>query len=169
MGQSKINLCGGVVKIHGYTNVDICGNPDITIDLEKELLPFDDNSVDVIACNSAINYFTRARACEIIKDVYRVLKPKGVTRFGVQDLKILVNQYLRRNLTAVEFYDYFYGFDNGIGKHCKYVYDYIELRTLFREGGFTQILQMEYLESIIPEVHQIDNRREQMFFLEAIK
>ena len=190
MEELKINLCGGPVKIYGYVNVDICTG-DIIIDLEKELLPFPDNSADVIACNGAIGYFTKERAEEIIIDVYRVLKPDGITRFGTQDLRIITRKYIERDR---DFYfekvmgpdkvgidrfpgrtfceklnEWFYGHHSGLGKHCKYVYDFETLFYVFDKAGFRDIIKKEYLESNIREVHQLDNRRKQMFFLEAIK
>ena len=169
MDNLKINLCSGLVRVDGYINIDICGDPDILIDLEEKLLPFAVNSVDVVVCMSAINYFTRARAREIIGDVFRALKPGGVTRFGVQDLRALTRWYLFHKISCDEFNDYFYGFDSGKGKHCKYVYDYITLEALFKECGFVQVMEMIYQHSTIPEADELDNRPDQMFYLEAVK
>ena len=189
MGKLKVNLCSGAVNIYGYINVDICNLPHINhvLDLEKTLLPFYDNSADVIACNGAIGYFTEERAGEIIKDVYRVLKVGGVTRFGTQDLRVIAEKYIERDRKfyfqilsngryrfpgrtfCEKFNEWYYGHHSGHGKHCKYVYDFETLKLLFDEAGFKQIKDMEYLESNIPEVHQLDNRKSQLFFLEAIK
>jgi len=182
----KINLCGGPSKIDEYINVDISPNSDIILDLEKELLPFEDNSVDELICISAINYFSVQRGFEIIKDVFRVLKPRGIVRFATQDLRILAEKYLNRDQEffnqklanghdrfpgisfADKFSQWFYGFETG-GKRCKYVYDFETLRILFENAGFTQIEEKKYLESRIKNIKKIDNRPEQMFFLEAIK
>lgn len=182
----KVNLCSGPVQIEGYINVDMYSIADFVLDLEKDLLPFADESVDVLVCISAINYFTRQRAAEIIKDVYRVLKPGGVTRFASQDLRVLAEKYVNRDLgfyfqklsdgrdrfpgstIADKFNEFFYGFYCK-DKHCKYVYDFESLKDLFERAGFPLIEQKKYYESIIPEINKIDNRPEQMFFLEAIK
>ncbi len=94
----KVNLCSGPVQIEGYINIDIYPGADFILDLEKDLLPFADESVDVLVCISAINYFTRQRAAEIIKDVYRVLKPGGATHFASQDLRVLAGKYVNRYL-----------------------------------------------------------------------
>ena len=182
----KINLCSGAAKIEGFVNIDIFPGADYVIDLEKDLLPFTENSVDVVVCNSAINYFTRDRAQELINDVYRVLKPGGIVRFGTQDLRVLVEKYVNNDK---EFYfqklpdgndrfpgatigdklnEFFYGF--GVkDKHCKYLYDYESLKVLIQNAGFKSIEQKKFRESLIPEIHLIDNRPNQMFFLEAVK
>lgn len=183
----KINLCSGNVKVEGYTSVDICGGVDVTLDLEKDLLPFPDNSASVIACNGAIGYFTKERAQRIIKDVYRALKVGGVTRFGTQDLEILAKKYIEKDY---DFYfqklmdgrdrfpgrtfceklnEWYYGHYCGWGRHCKYVYDFETLELLFDEAGFIEVEKKDFGDSIIPEVKELDNRQSQLFFLEAVK
>jgi predicted SAM-dependent methyltransferase len=182
----KVNLCSGPVQIDGYINVDIYDGAHFVLDLEKEQLPFPDESVDVLVCISAINYFSRQRAAEIIKEVYRVLKPGGITRFAAQDLHIFAEKYLNNDIgfyfqklpdgrdrfpgktIGDKFNEFFYGFKFK-DKHCKYVHDFESLRVLFEEAGFPAIERKKYCESIIPEIEQIDNRPEQMFFLDAIK
>ncbi len=182
----KINLCSGPIKVKGYVNIDQCPDADMVLDLEHDLLPFPENSADVVTCISAINYFDRERALEIVADTYRVLKPGGVARFASQDLRILTDNYLRND---IDFYfqklpngndrfpgvtigdklnAFFYGFKSG-QKHCKYVYDYETLACLFREAGFSEIVRKNYRDSLIDEVDLLDNRPKQMFFLEAVK
>jgi MoaA/NifB/PqqE/SkfB family radical SAM enzyme/predicted SAM-dependent methyltransferase len=182
----KINLCCGPRKLEGFINIDISSNADIIIDLENDLLPFPDESIDTVVCISAINYFTRQRAQEIIKDVYRVLKKGGVVRFGVQDLRILAEKYLSRDESfyfqklpdgrdrfpgatyADKLNEFFYGFYSG-DKHCQYVYDYESLSLLFKTAGFSLIERKDFCSSRIPDIEKIDNRPEQMFFLETVK
>jgi len=185
-GSQKINLCSGPVLLDDYINIDITKNADIVLDLEKDLLPFPDQSIDIIVCISAINYFSRERAREIIKDIHRVLKPGGTTRFATQDLRVLAKNYIDNNLEFYseklpngqdrfpgksigdKFNEFFYGF-HCAGKHCKYVYDFESLKNLFEEAGFALIEQKKYLESRIPGIEKLDNRPGQMFFLEAVK
>lgn len=186
LNGKKLNLCSGSVKIDGFVNIDFLPGADIVLDLERDLLPFSANSVDVVVCNSAINYFTRNRAQQIINDVYRVLKPDGIVRFGTQDLRVLVEKYIAND---TEFYfqklpdgrerfpgttigdklnEFFCGF--GVrDKHCKYLYDFESLKILFQDAGYKSIEQKKYRESLIPEIEMIDNRPNQMFFLEAVK
>jgi predicted SAM-dependent methyltransferase len=94
----SINLCCGDQKIEGYVGVDFLkGTADIVVDLRYEKLPLADNSADKLICISAINYFKYQRAKEIIKDVYRVMKPNGIVRFGVQDLRLIAMKYINND------------------------------------------------------------------------
>ena len=184
---TKINLCSGAKKLTGYCNIDLVRNADLIIDLEKKLLPFADDSCEVVICISAINYFSRDRALAIIKDVFRVLKPGGITRFATQDLRLIAQKYVATDETffnaklqsgAARFAgetfgdkmnSWFYGYETAGGKHCRYVYDFESLSLLFKKAGFNIIEQKKYCESRLPQIALIDNRPEQMFFLEAIK
>lgn len=179
----RINLCCGPNLLPGWVNVDIQG-ADVNVDLEHELLPFPDASASVVVCISAINYFTRERGRELLADVLRVLRPGGLLRLGVQDLQLLARRYLDGDMAfwgealksgadrfagptlADKFNGFFYGFQS-YGKSCRWVYDAQSLTLLLTEAGFSSIAPKAYRESEIPEIERIDNRPEQMFFLEA--
>jgi len=49
---------------------------DIVVDIEKEKLPFKDNSVDYIYCDNVLEHLSDIEF--IMKEIYRVLKPLGV-------------------------------------------------------------------------------------------
>lgn len=183
----KINLCGIRLSDDNFFNIDLNPKSDLVIDLEKRLLPFKDNTAEVVVCISAVNYFTRERGAEIIKDVYRVLKLGGIARFGTQDLFEISKKYV--NMDKDFFYQklqngkdrfhgktmadkinsWFYGYKTNRGKYGKYFYDFETLALLFKEAGFSKIEKKNFMESLIPEIKQIDNRSDQMFFLEAVK
>ncbi len=182
----KVNLCCGIQKVPGYLGVDFNRGADLIIDLNRHDLPFDSNSLEAVACISAINYFTRSRAQEIINEVYRVLKPGGITRFATQDLENIAKRYVEKDITfffqklpngqerfegrtlGEKFAAWFYGYEiKGIS--CKYFYDYESLADLFKNAGFSIIDKKAYLESNLEHIELIDNRPEQMFFLEAVK
>lgn len=182
----KINLCCGSVRLSGFINIDVIPGSDLQIDLEQELLPFPDGSVDCVVCISAINYFSYQRAGQIVADVHRVLKPGGIARFATQDLQLLARYYLEETdsfyfekladgrdrfpgrTRADKFNEFFYGFHSG-DKHCKYVYDFESLAAHFRDAGFALVEKMPFGKSRIAGAELFDNRPEQMFFLEAVK
>jgi predicted SAM-dependent methyltransferase len=183
---SKLNLCCGRQVIPGYIGIDFTGDADIIRDLSKKGLPFQDNSVDAVICMSAINYFTRQRGQEIVREVYRILKPGGITRFGVQDMGSIAKRYVEADTKFFfqklpdgkerfegptigdKFAAWFYGYAIH-GAPCKYFYDYESLEYLFKMANFTTVENKPYMVSRLDQIDLIDNRPDQMFFLEAVK
>jgi predicted SAM-dependent methyltransferase len=183
---TSINLCSGDRKIPGYLNVDIVKGAGLVMDLARQDLPFPPQSVQRIVCMSAINYFSRARASELISQCFQILEPGGVARFGVQDLEMLAQRYIQKDTAFFfqkhpngeerfqgptlgdKFVAWFYGYAAG-GYPCQYFYDYESLAFLFRKAGFTVVERKPYRVSRLDRIELIDNRPEQMFFLEAIK
>jgi len=181
-----INICCGLQELPGYLGIDFSADADLQLDLAKNDLPFMDNSLDVVICISAINYFTRSRAREIVKEVYRVLKPGGIARFGVQDMDSIARRYVEKDrefffqklpdgserfegpTIGDKFAAWFYGYAIK-GTPCQYFYDYESLRFLFERAGFSIIEQKAFRESRLENIEKIDNRPDQMFFLEALK
>jgi predicted SAM-dependent methyltransferase len=185
--ETKINIGSGGLKIAHYFGLDVHPQADLTIDLESQDLPFPNNSMEVVTCISTINYFGRERGQELIVETYRILKPGGIARFGVQDLEAIAGKYVQRDAEfffqklpdgrerfrgttmADKINSWFYGYETTRGKHGKYFYDFETLALLFQQAGFTQIEKMGYRESRLDHIDQIDNRADQMFFLEAVK
>jgi SAM-dependent methyltransferase len=182
----RLNLCSGSQKVPGYFGIDLVDGADLHLDLAGNDLPFRAASLDTVVCMSAINYFTRRRAQELVGEIHRVLRPGGVCRVGVQDLKSLAERYVRGDreffhqklpdgrdrfegpTLGDKFAAWFYGY--AVGAHrCEYFYDFESLAYLFDQAGFAVIERKAYRESRIPEVDRLDNRPEQMFFLEAVK
>ena len=182
---SRVNLGSGSQKIPGYTGIDYGGAADIKLDLSKGGLPFKSGTVKSVVCISAINYFTRSRGDEIIREVFRVLEPGGIARFGVQDLEVIARRYVEKDLPFFfqklpdgrdrfegvtlgdKFAAWFYGYV-AVGP-CKYFYDYDSLAYLFTTAGFSVVERRGYMDSRLEEIALIDNRPDQMFFLEAVK
>lgn len=185
-GVRKVNLACGTQKVGGYLGIDVGGAADLRLDLSKYDLPFADSSIETLACMSAINYFTRSRAQQLVREMHRVLRPGGVCRVGVQDMRALAERYVRGDrefffqkladgrerfegpTLGDKFAAWFYGY--AVGAHrCEYFYDFEALAYLFSEAGFHIVERKAYRESRIVEVAQLDNRPDQMFFLEAVK
>jgi len=184
---TRINLCSGSILFDNYCNIDIYWGADLFIDLEKKLLPFSTNSIDVVVCTSAINYFTRERGEKIIHEVFRILKPGGIARFSTQDLESITSKYVNKDMgfffqklpngqerfigetMCDKLNSWFYGYAVAKNKGCKYFYDFETLSSIFKKVGFNKIENKQYLDSKIEDIEKIDNRPDQMFFLEAVK
>lgn len=184
---TQVNLCSGSILFNDYCNIDIYWGADLLIDLEKKLLPFRTNSINTLVCISAINYFTKKRGEKIIQEVFRILKPGGVVRFSSQDLELIASKYVNKDRNFFfqklsngqerfigetmcdKLNSWFYGYAVAKNKGCKYFYDFETLSDIFEKAGFSKVENKEYLDSLIEDVEKIDNRQDQMFFLEAVK
>jgi len=184
--HDKLNLCSGNQVIEGYTSLDYNFSADLIVNLNKGRLPFKSETMSAVVCTSAINYFTRSRGQEILDEVYRILKVDGIARFSSQDLELIAKKYVNKDTNFFfekllngkerfegktigdKFNSWFYGYETHAGS-CKYFYDYETLSSLFVSAGFKIVEKKKYLESNLASVDKIDNRKDQMFFLEAVK
>lgn len=90
-------------NFHGdWINVDVVpAVPGVRrVDLEQGL-PFAERSVDACYCSHVIEHLRRDSAARALAEMYRVLRPGGVVRIVVPDLRRIAEQYLSLS-TAVE-------------------------------------------------------------------
>jgi ubiquinone/menaquinone biosynthesis C-methylase UbiE len=71
----NVNLGSGHSRVEGYINVDHDPNcsPDYVVDLEKDNLPFEDNSVDNINARHVFEHIGGGYF-HMLKEIYRVCK-----------------------------------------------------------------------------------------------
>ncbi len=71
-------------------------------DLRKKL-PFADNTVDCIYTSHTLEHLNKADGYQMLSESYRVLKPNGVMRVVVPDLRAIVADYLQNKIKSDEF------------------------------------------------------------------
>lgn len=77
----------------GWLNSDLhAAGEVIPIDLTKRF-PVEDNSFHCVFCEHTIEHFSFAQGEVMLKEIYRVLKPKGKVRLATPDLKFLIDLY----------------------------------------------------------------------------
>jgi len=90
IGGSKARRdLGGKWKI-----CDISKGSDFPCDLNKDNLPFNDNSVNAIFCSHTLEHIEPERIPFVLKEMKRVLRPKGKIRIVVPDCEMAVKWYL---------------------------------------------------------------------------
>jgi len=69
---------GNNKKYNNSIGLDIINtiNTDIVWDLEKTPMPFEDNDFDMVYCSHVLEHIDNLY--ELLKDIYRILKPKGL-------------------------------------------------------------------------------------------
>jgi len=80
-------------KIHvgcGYEKFEGWENYDREVDISKPL-PFENETVDYMFSNHMLEHVTQHQGFRFLKDCFRVLKPGGVLRVGVPDIKRILD------------------------------------------------------------------------------
>ena len=75
--MKKLNLGCGKDILKGYINLDIAKLPgvDIVCDIEKEKLPFEDNSINNVYTNNVLEHIKNLEF--VMEEIHRILKPNG--------------------------------------------------------------------------------------------
>lgn len=104
----KLNLGASHTRIPGFVNIDIVKKADISLDLGKDKLPFENDSVDLIFSYHTLEHIPDYLFC--ISEIHRVLKHGGHFLVGVPYLTLteynLVNPYHLHNFNEYSF-DFF--------------------------------------------------------------
>lgn len=94
MGGIKAHLGCWHRFIPGFVHVDLCDMPHIDHKSTINSLPFfKTDSVDLIYCSHALEYFDRDEVRQVLKEWFRVLAPGGLLRIAVPDFQALLNIY----------------------------------------------------------------------------
>ncbi|OUL26023.1 methyltransferase type 11 [Nostoc sp. RF31YmG] len=100
---AKLPVFSTINKIFKIINLDW---PDQIVihDLRKKF-PWADNSVDVVYSSHTLEHLSRTDGQAFLKECHRVLKPNGIIRIVVPDLKSIVDKYNQGEVPAEEFLD----------------------------------------------------------------
>jgi predicted SAM-dependent methyltransferase len=93
----KLNLGSGG-RLPGYINVDIRKevNPDVVWDLEQTPYPWEDCSVDEILMVDTLEHLSFRKVRDVVKELYRILKPGGKIFIQVPDMEARARDILEK-------------------------------------------------------------------------
>jgi len=138
-------------------------------------LHFDNNSVDCIYCSHLLEHLAREEAKNLCQEAYRVLKPKGVFRVVVPDLKLAAQKYVEGDDSFFEnesgpIADQFMSYNMFHDFH-KWAYDSESLKYLLEEAGFdkSKIYECDYRQGNCPDLEKIEHKKKRSIYVEAIK
>ena len=108
MDELKLNIGAGYNFIPGFVNIDISPKADVSLDLNKDRLPYDNNSVDVVFSHYCLEHVENYLFA--LGEIHRVLKHGGRFLVGlpyVTSTKYhLINPYHHHNYSEYSF-DFF--------------------------------------------------------------
>ena len=76
-------------------------------DLRKKF-PWEDNSVDVVYSSHTLEHLSKSEGQHFLTECHRVLKPNGIIRIIVPDLRAIANKYMQGEIAADEMLDELY-------------------------------------------------------------
>ena len=163
-GQERLHLACGNNVLEGWANIDFRDNKQVVgWDLTHDL-PVHTETIALIFCEHFIEHITRKQAKSLLNECYRCLRTGGIIRLSTPSLKKIVGEYLSRRLS--EWHDV--GFvpatpcqmvNDGLRLWGhQFVYDEEELKLLLEETGFQDIALVEWRESTIPELRNLECR-----------
>lgn len=135
-------------------------------------LPFSDGTVDAIYASHVLEHLYRDDAHRLLSECKRILKPGGVIRLVLPDLKSMALEYLADDRTdaAIRFNQALLmreskapvGFLNKLKRSWadhhshKFMYDVALLIQDLKQAGFKDPAARSYLESMIPAISEVE-------------
>lgn len=146
----QLHLGCGKRYIPGFVHIDIADFPHIDHLAGIDKLPmFGDDTVDLIYCCHAFQYFDRHQAALVLEEWRRVLRPGGVLRLSVPSLEALVRIYETshdiNHVLGPLFGRMTVNTPTGDTLlYHKTVYDYDSLKTICFQAGFRSFCQYDW-------------------------
>lgn len=152
--------------------------------IDATQLPYDSSSIDVIYSSHMMEHLQRDDAKTFIKECFRVLKPGGILRLSLPDLKIIVDNYLKHNdadlfieqllmeppkTKKIKHLIKLY-ISGGFREHS-WMYDGKSLLKILKEFGFKNSTILKPGDTNIPNEKNLNlyERAKQSFYVEGIK
>lgn len=183
----KLHVGCGMVYKPGWINIDNNSDNNIEkLDLNLDLanpLPFPDNSVDFIFNELFLEHLTVDEGKRAISEFMRVLKPHGVLRIAMPDLKNTVANYLKPKEQWVadtkELFEKFHlTYIKTQAENLniafrewghKWLYDKEELARRIDELGFKNYVFCEQHKSMHAPLNNLETRKESTLIVEITK
>lgn len=148
----KLHLGCGKRNIPGFINIDLVKFPHIHYRRPiNDLSVFKNNSIELIYCCHAFEYFDRLEAIVVLKEWHRVLKKGGILRLAVPDFEALARVYKKYKKLEM-LLGPFYGRWNISGTkkivYHKTIYDFKDLKRILEKNGFRQVRRYDWRETI---------------------
>jgi predicted SAM-dependent methyltransferase len=156
MSRLRLHLGCGKRQLPGFVHIDLGDFPHIDYRHRVDQLEmFHDGAAELIYASHVLEYFDRVEARTVLCEWKRALCPGGILRLAVPDFVSLAEVYFEYgNLDLVlgPLYGRMEIAGTGTTIYHKTVYDFLSLRHLLEECGFSQVRRYDWRETIHREV-----------------
>ena len=179
--EHKLHIGCGAVKLAGWINIDESPHPGVT-DLHLDItqgLPYHDNSCSLIHHEHFLEHLSAEAGLNFLKECYRVLKSGGVMRIAMPSLDLIIEKSYLGNWKDQDWLKWpEYQFIKTRAEMLnisfrwwghQWLYDREELHRRLQEAGFTIIRDVEWGNSDIPELRNLETRKDSLLICEAEK
>ena len=152
----KLHLGCGKRFIPDFIHIDLADYPHV--DYKQgidDLSMFSDNSVDLIYCSHALQYFDRQEALKVLKEWYGVLKVGGILRLAVPDFEAIIKVYQKyKDIEHRGILGPLYGrmvikiTEGGKVAYHKTAYDFKSLKKMLESGGFKNVRRYDWRKTV---------------------
>lgn len=100
---AKLPVFSLINKVFRIINID--WSDEIFMHDLRKRFPWKDNSVNIIYSSHTLEHLSKTEGLNFLRECYRVLKPNGIIRIVVPDLKAIVDKYQQGEIAADEVLD----------------------------------------------------------------
>lgn len=169
-------------RVLPQTVLDVAWSKNLLIHDARKPLPFSDNSLEIIYSSNVLEHFYRTEAEAMLSECFRVLRPGGICRIVVPDLRAMIEEYLNnlsldcegnqtngmmrahRLNVRMGFYPpappsgpFLYRlYKRFQSADHKWLWDEESLSACFIKTGFADVSRMPYQQSRIPDIAEIE-------------
>lgn len=179
----KLHVACGTNYIKDWINIDNNSDKNIhDLDVNWDLripLPTKDNTVDFVYNEHFLEHLTVSEGQKVLKEFLRVLKPGGVLRIAMPDLKTAVDRYYNPNWKSEPMIkkfrlEYIQTRAEMINTSFhswghKWLYDIEEINRRLKEAGFSDIESCKLRHSRHLVFQNIESRDESNLIVESTK
>lgn len=131
-------------------------------------VPFRENSVDYMFTSHFLEHLRLSEARRLLKESFKALKPGGLFRITVPDLEYALSLYPSAKEEMLERFFFVDDDSNDLSRH-KYMYDFVLLKKMLEDIGFTKVKRLTFKAGECPDLNLLDNRPDESLFVECHK
>jgi len=136
--RMNIEIGSGNYPRKGYYHFDVRSNvPDLDCQADIRYLPIKDNTIDEIIAIQTLEHISWQEVTMVLVEIWRVLRPGGMVKIYVPDLKLIARQILEKEIEFAVLITWIYGGGQGIPEDFHksgYTKDYLSM--LLCQAGF---------------------------------